>query len=140
VRAADLDDLEELKARVLAALEAGATAAGCTVDHEWHDPAYADLVTDEWLITSYAANSHAVGRPLDQVEASVMGSTDMGNVSHEVPAIHPMIAVAPPGVSIHTPEFADHAVAPEGDAAVIDGAKAMACTVIDVWAAGASAN
>ena len=29
---------------------------------------------------------------------AVVGSTDMGNVSHEVPSIHPMIAVAPPGI------------------------------------------
>ncbi len=32
-----------------------------------------------------------------------MGSTDMGNVSHVVPSIHPMIKVAPDGVAIHTP-------------------------------------
>ena len=57
----------------------------------------------------------------------------MGNVSYLVPTIHPMIAVAPPGVSIHTPEFALHAVSAAGDAAVIDGAKAMAMTIADLW-------
>jgi hypothetical protein len=62
-----------------------------------------------------------------------MGSTDMGNVSHEVPSIHPMIAVAPAGVAIHTPDFASHARGPQGDSAVLDGAKALACTVIDIW-------
>ena len=62
-------------------------------------------------------------------------STDMGNVSYVVPSIHPMIAVAPEGVSIHTPEFAVHAAGPAGDAAVLDGAKAMAMTVADLWLA-----
>jgi hypothetical protein len=57
----------------------------------------------------------------------------MGNVSYVVPSIHPMIAVAPKGVSIHTPEFARHAAGPSGDAAVLDGAKAMAMTVADLW-------
>jgi metal-dependent amidase/aminoacylase/carboxypeptidase family protein len=62
-----------------------------------------------------------------------MGSTDMGNVSHEVPSIHPMIAVAPPGVSIHSPAFTEHAGGEAGDRAVIDGAKAIAMTVVDLW-------
>ena len=59
----------------------------------------------------------------------------MGDVSHVVASIHPMLAVAPPGVSIHTPEFAEHARGPRGDRAVIDGAKAMAATIVDCWAA-----
>ncbi len=64
---------------------------------------------------------------------SVVGSTDMGNVSHLVPSIHPMIKVSPVHVSIHTPEFAGYARGDEGDRAVLDGAKAMAMTVADLW-------
>ena len=45
------------------------------------------------------------------------GSTDMGNVSYRVPSIHPMLAVAPPNVVIHNPEFANWAVSRQGDAA-----------------------
>jgi hypothetical protein len=59
----------------------------------------------------------------------------MGNVSYIVPSIHPMIAVAPPHISIHTPEFADHARGPEGDRAVVDGAVALATTLVDLWLA-----
>jgi hypothetical protein len=44
-----------------------------------------------------------------------------------------MIQVAPPGVPIHTPAFAGFAAGPEGDRAVIDGAKALAFTVADLW-------
>jgi hypothetical protein len=61
-------------------------------------------------------------------------STDMGNVSYLVPSIHPMLAVAPQGVSLHTPEFAEHAVSAAGTKAIVDGAKIMAMTAIDVWA------
>ena len=57
----------------------------------------------------------------------------MGNVSYRVPSIHPMIRVSPPNVSIHSPEFAGYAAGPEGDRAVLDGAKAMAMTVVDLW-------
>jgi len=137
VRAADLDDLAELKERVLAAVVAGAAATGCSCEHRWKDPAYADMVDDRWLLERFADNAGMVSRAIDpDAPSTVVGSTDMGNVSHHVPSIHPMLAVAPAGVSIHTPEFAGFARGPEGDAAVLDGAKAMAATVIDVWAAG----
>jgi metal-dependent amidase/aminoacylase/carboxypeptidase family protein len=64
----------------------------------------------------------------------VTGSTDMGNVSRLVPSIHPMLAVSPPDVSIHSAAFTGHAGGPEGDAAAVDGARALAATVVDVWA------
>ncbi len=63
----------------------------------------------------------------------MVGSTDMGNVSYEVPSIHPMIKVSPAHISIHTPEFAGYARGPEGDQAVLDGAKALAMTIADLW-------
>jgi len=135
VRAATLEDLEPLKARVLEALRAGAVASGCEMDHTWLEPPYADLRPNPPLSALYTANAGRLGRRvLEPGEGhEVVGSTDMGNVSYAVPAIHPMIAVAPPGTSIHTPEFAVHAAGPGGDAAVLDGAKAMAMTVADLW-------
>ena len=63
-----------------------------------------------------------------------IGSTDMGDVSHQVPSIHPMIAAAPDGVAIHTEAFAEHARSARGDGAVVDGAVALAQTVADLWA------
>jgi len=136
VRAANLRRLEPLKARVLACLQAGADAAGCELRFEWKEPAYADLADNDPFIDLYTRNATAVGRevldPRDH-EFRVVGSTDMGNVSHLVPSIHPMIAVSPRHVSIHTPEFTEYAVAEEGDRAVLDGAKAMAMTVADLW-------
>jgi hypothetical protein len=63
----------------------------------------------------------------------VVGSTDMGNVSYVVPAIHPMVQSAPLGVPIHTPEFAHHAASPQGDDALVHGATALAWTVADLW-------
>jgi hypothetical protein len=86
---------------------------------------------------AYAANASSyTGRELQDPSVSgfpVVGSTDMGNVSYVVPSIHPMIAVAPAHVSIHTPEFAGFARGPEGDRAVVDGAVALATTIADLW-------
>ena len=135
VRAGDISRLEELKPRVLAALTAGADATGCSISHEWIEPAYADLVRNPPLEDLYVANSVALGRrPVEpRTELAVVGSTDMGNVSHVVPSIHPMVAVAPRGIGIHTPGFTECAASAEGDAGVLDGAKAMAFTIVDLW-------
>ena len=86
----------------------------------------ADLVAVVEALGVEASGSYA--------ELKVVGSTDMGNVSYLVPSIHPMIAVAPYGTPIHTPEFATHAKSDSGDKAVIDGAKIMAMTIVDLWA------
>lgn len=135
VRASDSVRLEALKPRVLAALRAGAEASGCEIVHQWHEPAYADLVRNRPLEDLYAANSAALGRPLGEpgIDGDVVGSTDMGNVSHVVPSIHPMIAISPPGVGIHTAGFTGHAASAQGDAGALLGAKAMAMTIVDLW-------
>jgi len=140
IRAADLSKLEALKPRVLAALTAGGDATGCSVDYEWIEPAYADLLRNDAFESLYAANSAALGREVQEPgpHGAVVGSTDMGNVSHVVPSIHPMVSVAPSGVGIHTPGFAEFAASASGDEGVLDGAKAMAMTIIDLWSSADS--
>jgi metal-dependent amidase/aminoacylase/carboxypeptidase family protein len=128
--------LAALKARVLTCLEAGAAAAGCEMTYEWKDPAFFDMVDNGPMTELYAANAARVGRSAADPSVCgtpVVGSTDMGNVSYLVPSIHPMIKVAPPEVSIHTPEFAAYARSEDGDRAVLDGAKVLAMTVADLW-------
>ena len=93
---------------MLACLEAGADAAGCTMDHEWQDPAYADMLDNPVLVDLLRGQRRAHRPrtwPTPANAAGVVGSTDMGNVSYVVPSIHPMIGRRPAGISIHTPEF-----------------------------------
>lgn len=135
VRAADVSSLEALKMRVLSALQAGGDAAGCSTEFSWLEPSYAELVRNAPFEELYASNSASLGRVVEEPsgDSNVVGSTDMGNVSHVVPSIHPMIAVAPRGVGIHTEKFTEFAASATGDAGVLDGAKAMAMTIIDLW-------
>jgi hypothetical protein len=56
----------------------------------------------------------------------------MGNVSHAVRAIHPMLGLdCAPAVN-HQPEFAAACVTATADRAVLDGAIAMAWTAADL--------
>jgi metal-dependent amidase/aminoacylase/carboxypeptidase family protein len=128
--------LQPLKERLGACFEAGALAAGCTCTTNWQQHTYSDMRDNAPMVESYCANAQRVGRTvLDPaaVGRRVVGSTDMGNVSYLVPSIHPMVKVAPDGVAIHTADFARYAASESGDRAVIDGAKIMAMTAIDLW-------
>ena len=135
VRAADGMALADLKKRVKNCFEAGALASGCELEIQWALGDYLEI-KDCWPIAErYKANAESLGRsffPLEKMPTTGAGSTDMGNVSHRVPSIHPMISCAPPHVVIHNPEFAKYAGSETGDAAVLDGAKALAMTAIDV--------
>jgi len=134
VRAADAGALAALKPRVEGCFHAGADATGARLELVWGDVDYLDLDTSWPLARSYQANAESLGRaffPFDKLPPGVQGSTDMGNVSHRVPSIHPMIAASPPNVSIHNAEFAKWAGSELGDRAVVDGAKALAMTALD---------
>ncbi len=135
VRSRKLRGLEPLKERVQACLDGGALAAGCTATYDWKEPVYADLVDIDPFIDLYVENVARAGRKVHDHRRfpALVGSTDMGNISYQVPSIHPIIGVSPPDVAIHTKDFVRFAGGPEGDRAVIDGAKAMAATVADLW-------
>ena len=137
VRSGSIGRLQDLKHRVLTCLDSAAAATGCTIDVEWVDNTYAEMVDNQAMVDAYVANAARLGRTvLDPVTSGkhVAGSTDMGNVSYLVPSIHPMIQAAPEGVPIHSVDFARFAASPQGDQAVLDGAKAMAMTIVDLWA------
>ena len=134
VRARNAEDLEALKPRVQACFEAGAKASGCELETCWGAVDYLDLNTNWPLAGAFQANAETLGRdfvPADELDLSAAGSTDMGNVSHRVPSIHPMLAAAPRGVVIHNPEFARYAGSESGDKAALDGAKALAMTAYE---------
>ncbi len=135
VRAATERRLAELKRRVEACFQAGALASGAQVTLRTVGEDYADLWTNQPLATAYGVNLARLGRTaasLSDVSSTITGSTDMGNVSKLVPSLHPMIAVSPPHVPLHSQEFAEHAGSEAGHRAVIDGAKALAMTAIDI--------
>jgi amidohydrolase len=135
VRAADVHELALLKTRVHACFAAAALATGCTPDIRWGNADYLDLKTNWPMAEAFTRNAQMLGREFvspKTIPPGFAGSTDMGNVSHRVPSIHPLLAVAPPGVIIHNAEFARWAASDKGDAAVMDGAKGLAMTALDL--------
>ncbi|HET7735914.1 MAG TPA: M20 family metallopeptidase [Nocardioidaceae bacterium] len=132
VREFDLAAQHRLRERVVDCFEAGALATGCTLEIKETEPEYAPLVQDPRLAAPYAAAIRDLGRDLVANTPLTGGSTDMGNVSQHVPSIHPIIAVVGSENAPHTHAFAADAVTTAADATVVDGALAMARTVIEV--------
>jgi metal-dependent amidase/aminoacylase/carboxypeptidase family protein len=98
----------------------------------WSDVDYLDLKSNAPLAEVFRTHGEALGRQfLEPAALGGAGSTDMGNVSHRVPSIHPMLACAPPNVVIHHPDFARWAASDMGDRAVLDGARALALTAAE---------
>lgn len=132
LRSTDVDYLRgHLHEAVRDAALGAALATGCEAAVEEVAPAY-DPVNANPVLAQLAAQSFtAIGRPIDVTSnvAGGAGSTDMGNVSQMVPALHPYIRVRS-GVTTHTREFAAAANSPDGDRAVLDGAAVLATMTI----------
>jgi amidohydrolase len=135
VRAGTRDRLAELFDRVVACFEAAATATGCSVEIEEIGHPYEDLVNNPTLLDCFNRNITSLGRTMmrgTDFEPGAAGSTDMGNVSHVIPSIHPFLGINSGAYVNHQPEFAAHTITPDGEKAIRDGALAMAWTIIDL--------
>ena len=127
-----VDDVEAIVARLDACARSAAGATGTRVQVERFVP-YAPMRHDPDLAAMYRANAIALGRTfpdLGEVADHLGFATDMGNVSHRVPAIHPLIGIETSALN-HQPEFAPACAGPSADRAVLDGATALAWTAID---------
>jgi metal-dependent amidase/aminoacylase/carboxypeptidase family protein len=90
---------------------------------------------DEELMLLYRQNAESLGREFPELGSDLdygWASTDMGNVSCEIPSIHPCIGIGSWPAVNHQPEFAACCISPRADKAVEDGALIMARTAIDI--------
>ncbi|KOV67655.1 peptidase M20 [Streptomyces sp. MMG1121] len=132
LRARTAEDLAHARRRVRACLEAGALATGAELDIAARGLDFADLRQDPFLTAAYVRAARALGREPVPRQGEVMASTDMGNVSHLVPALHPTIGYDTQGALHHTEPFARHGISPGADRAVLDGAIALAHTAVEL--------
>jgi amidohydrolase len=128
VRAATVQQLEQLRPRVERCFDAGALATGATVSYHDECPTYTHMEHDDALVELYRDASESLGRHYDDIEMTF--STDMGNVSLAMPSIHPCIGIETAGAVNHQPEFAAACINASADRAVRDGALGMALAAI----------
>ncbi|MFJ6695109.1 M20 family metallopeptidase [Streptomyces sp. NPDC091272] len=130
LRTPSVEELRELRGRVEDCFRAGALATGCGIDLVQPSPDYLDFRSDPGLVALWTANARELGRPEPEVRGP-FASTDMGNVSHAVPSIHPVLDIGSGPSGPHQPEFATAAATPAAERAMLDGAVGLAWTAAD---------
>jgi amidohydrolase len=139
VRAGSLAELGATEERVRRCFEAGALATGAALTVTPESKPYAEFRTFEPALAAYRRNAEQLGRVFDEgspARRMNRASTDMGNVSQVVPAIHPYIGIGSLPALNHQPEFAAACVGGSAERALLDAATALAWTALDI--AGAS--
>ncbi len=138
LRSTEPDSLRDLARRLEKIMRGAAEMTGCGVELKWDDsPAYLPIRHNDVLAARWAQHQARRGRtslPRGIVPESLTGSTDLGNLSYRMPAIHPMIGLDGDELSLHTEGFAAAAGSATGDRAVLDGAAGLAMTTVDYLA------
>jgi amidohydrolase len=108
------DDLQPMVDRFTEMAEAAARATGTSFEVTEAPNRMRTMRNNQTLLEVWRHELEAAGWQDGPIDPNA-GSTDMANVSHEVPTIHPMMAIAPEGTPGHSREFAAYAVGPGGD-------------------------
>lgn len=94
---------------------------------------YAERYPNLPMCLAFKANCEELGMPMDVAKPGGMyGSSDIGNVSIKMPAIHDYIPLCDDGIPSHNIAYTEQTDKPRADAICLLGAKAIAMTVIDI--------
>ncbi|MFI1519978.1 amidohydrolase [Kitasatospora cineracea] len=133
LRAATTAELDRLAEQLRTCAGGVATATGTTVTVERATVRYEHFRDNAVLSERFAAHLARTGIALAPPRPGVLlGSSDIGNVSARVPAVHPFVAVMDESGSDHTPEFAAAAASPRARSVLLSVTEALACTAVDV--------
>lgn len=134
VRASTRKELRAMYTDLERVAQAAALVTGATVTIT-SDAPYAERYSNKTMGEAFKANMEVLGEPMEYPDPKErVGSSDVGNVSLEIPTIHEYLAIADPSVAGHTPEFREASLSKRGDDVVLLAAKGMACTGCDLLA------
>jgi amidohydrolase len=130
-RARTVEAIKDTSFKVDRALKAGALATGTTLEIST-TAGYMPLENDEKFSDIYTANAaELIGRENIHFQGPSGGSTDMGDLTHLIPGIHPWVGAF--SGDLHSKDFKVE----DEEMAFIIPAKLFAMTAIDLLADGA---
>ncbi len=133
VRALNTRYAAEIVEKVRACAKAGASATGARMEFKEYTHHYDSMLPNPKLADLVDANMAALGIKVElPLPNERMGSSDMGNVSQVVPALHPYLAIGPKDLAGHTVAFREASCSPSGHVGLINAAKSMAMTAVDL--------
>ncbi|WP_316571505.1 M20 family metallopeptidase [Neobacillus sp. YIM B06451] len=130
IRAATRSGLNEVTRRVKAIAEGAALATGARLNVIAFQNEVDNLLLNKKFDAVFKEVIEELGETVASGGRSGLASTDAGNISHVVPSIHPYIKIGPADLVAHTVEFREAAASPQGDQAIITGAKGLALTAL----------
>lgn len=133
IRAMDDEYCDIALEKVKSCARGAALATGCEVKLDMTG-SYKALKTNIPLLEAFKRNCENQGIVFDDSvdPHKNLGSTDMGNVSHVTPAIHPYLSIGDPELAGHSTEFFKAAGSKKGLDTMILAAKALAATALDI--------
>jgi len=132
IRAADKKYHHELIEKVKNCARGAELQTGAKVEFELFGRTYDPMKSNSILEDVYRKNLGVLGLSEDTATKRGSGSTDMANVSQVVPSIHPSIAIGPKEMIGHTPEMCAASKSSEGHKGLLNAAKCMAMTALDL--------
>ncbi len=97
-------------------------------------PLYAERYSNSVLAELWKSHMEEQGEEVEYYNPNLtVGSTDFGNVSLVVPAIHEFIGISERGVRPHSKEFCQAAISERADKAISIAGKALALTALDYF-------
>ena len=131
VRSDNEADFEAMRVRFEELCQAAALATQTEVEVTFSGGSRT-MRTNPVLRERYLANAAALG-VIDEGHDPSYGSTDMGNVSWVVPAIHPDLSIAPLGTPGHSILFRDAAATARADQTTLLAATLLAQTAVELY-------
>ncbi len=130
VRAGSRTYRDEIFERVKKCCKGAALATGAEFKIEVHHPIIDSMKRNPSLEAAAMSNMNELGIAIDN-DNGRLGSSDMGNLSHYLPAIHPYLAIVGSEIASHTVEFRDATVSTRGRKTLLNAAKMLAMTAWD---------
>lgn len=133
VRSESASYLDEVVEKVLNCARGAAMMTGATFRHTEYANPYKNYLPNQVLAELGFAILREMGIAIDeQLPEPGMGSTDFGNVSHKTPCLTYRFAIGDEGLRGHSHEFAEATLTERGHAALVNAAKALAMTAIEL--------
>ena len=131
-RASTKERVTEVIEKVKKIAEGAALMTGATLEMERYELPYDDLKTNEKLSEMFNENLRALGITDINPGKATGGSSDIGNVSHVAPTIHPYIGITDCPMVGHSVEMAKATTTNKAHDRLLIAALAMAYTGYDV--------
>jgi amidohydrolase len=131
IRARQRKYLNEVVKKVKDSARGAALQTGTELEiSEIEDPG-SDLLMNDVLIGEFERNFESLGEKIDP-EPFLLGSSDIGNLSYKIPALHPMVKTAPDGCALHTIQIVKYGKSDIAHHGMLVGLKALAMTGVRI--------